>query len=222
VPEWVGEPTAGFPWPFAGYRLIPGTTACAAAPDPESRARSAPLLGRFLRELHGIPAAAARDAGAPPDRFERLHPDRRRRFAEDLARLAESGDPGPGEVSAHRALAEAVPPDWRPGAVTLVHGDLYSRHLVVDAGAVVTGVIDWGDLHLGDPAIDLSVAFGFLPPEARPAFWSEYGEPSPATATVARFHAACHAVKELLYARDVGDRALYREARTSLDRSVEP
>ena len=31
-PVYVGRPTATYPWPFAGYRRLEGTTACAARP----------------------------------------------------------------------------------------------------------------------------------------------------------------------------------------------
>jgi aminoglycoside phosphotransferase (APT) family kinase protein len=30
VPERVGEPGESYPWPFAGYRMLAGQTACGA------------------------------------------------------------------------------------------------------------------------------------------------------------------------------------------------
>src|SRR5207253_3160794 len=62
-----------------------------------------------------------------------------------------------------------------------VHGDLYARHLIVDEHHTATGVLDWGDVHLGDPAIDLTLAFTFLPPESRDAFRAAYGPIDDAT-----------------------------------------
>ena len=42
-------------------------------------------------------------------------------------------------------------------------GDLYVRHLLLNELCELTGVIDWGDVHLGDPAVDLMIAYSFLP-----------------------------------------------------------
>ncbi len=41
----------------------------------------------------------------------------------------------------------------------LMHGDLYARHLLLDESFQLSRVIDWGDLHAGDGAVDLAVAW---------------------------------------------------------------
>lgn len=85
------------------------------------------------------------------------------------------------EVDALLALVEelsATPMPAMPHAWT--HGDFYARHLLYHRGHLA-GVIDWGDVHLGDPAVDLSIAFSFLPPEAREDFKHAYGEIGEAT-----------------------------------------
>ena len=40
-----------------------------------------------------------------------------------------------------------------PARRTLIHGDLGAEHVFVDAGRI-TGIIDWGDAAIGDPALD--------------------------------------------------------------------
>lgn len=78
-------------------------------------------------------------------------------------------------------------------------------------------MIDWGDIHLGHPAIDPSVAFGFLPPPARPTFLRAYGRDVDAeTLRLARFRALFHAFATTRYAIDVDDAPLRREALSSL------
>ncbi len=57
----------------------------------------------------------------------------------------------------------------------LVHGDLHSRHLLVDDGGRLVGLIDWGDACLADPSVDLSIVWSFLPAEGRRVFADEYG-----------------------------------------------
>ena len=95
-----------------------------------------------------------------------------------------------------------------------MHGDLYARHLIVDAHHTVTGVLDWGDVHLGDPAIDLTLAFTFLPPEARDAFRAAYGPIDDATWDRARFRAFHYGAALLQYGRSEGDTDI---ARVGLD-----
>jgi aminoglycoside phosphotransferase (APT) family kinase protein len=48
-----------------------------------------------------------------------------------------------------------------------IHGDLHSRNVLVDAGAL-SGVIDWGDMAAGDRATDLaSIWMLFADPQVR-------------------------------------------------------
>ncbi|RDV36731.1 GTPase HflX [Bradymonadaceae bacterium TMQ3] len=50
---------------------------------------------------------------------------------------------------------------WEP---KLVHGDLHPGHLLLDERGQVIGIIDWSEVHRGDPAIDLSFFIGAFPP----------------------------------------------------------
>jgi aminoglycoside phosphotransferase (APT) family kinase protein len=52
-------------------------------------------------------------------------------------------------VEAALAAAAPVPPARR----ALIHGDLGAEHVFV-AGGRISGIIDWGDAALGDPAVD--------------------------------------------------------------------
>lgn len=65
----------------------------------------------------------------------------------------------------------------------------YPFVLLLDYPLHLTGIIDWGDVHLGDPALDLSLACSFLPPEAHAAFRAAYGPIDDATWRRARFRA---------------------------------
>ena len=174
VPLFVGEPEERFPWPFAGYRRLAGRTACRADLDDEQRSRAAEPLARFLRALHSIPAEEAARAGAGPDTLARMDVQLRRGMLTDrLDTLRAKGLID--DVRPWREIAEAMPAGLPPGGPALVHGDLYARHILVDDECVPCGVIDWGDVHLGEPALDLSIAHGFLPPAARGAFREAYG-----------------------------------------------
>lgn len=87
-----------------------------------------------------------------------------------------------GLAAPEEALAEIfeaaqwLPP---PEATALVHGDLHFRHLLLTGRQQLSGIIDCGDLHLGDPAVDLHLYWSLLPSAGREAFLAEYSPVSP-------------------------------------------
>ena len=227
VPRFVGRPEPRFTWPFAGYPMLPGRTACRAALSDAERVKLAEPLARFLAALHAIPTGHSIACGVLPDRLGRLDVERRvpaiRERLRQIAGLGLIRDEGAwneileeaGAVD-RKARAELRAANGNTIVGTLVHGDLYARHLLVDEAGRLTGAIDWGDIHLGDPAIDLSLACGFLPPPARDAFVAAYGLVDPATWRLARFKALLTAVMLVVYGHDVGDSDLQREGLTTL------
>ncbi len=222
LPELIGEPSADYPWPFAGYRLLPGATACRVAPGATARAALAAPLGRALRTLHGMPATAWEGRGIPSDDIQRL--DRAFRLTKAHAG-ATAAAALPGAPSADRLVtaAEAAAAQARePRRTCLVHGDLYARHLLLDGQAGLCGVIDWGDVHIGDPAIDLAIAFTVLPAGARDAFWSAYGAVDAPTQALARFRAIVHTIALAPYASAMGDDALMDACRIAFAHALDP
>ncbi len=220
VPEFCGQPSDAYAWPFLGYRELPGHPACRAPLTPEQRAAAAAPLARFLRALHGQPPEVVARAGVGPDPCRRMVldvmlPRARASFAQLAAdRLIPSDAP-------YRALLDRVPPDWTPADTVLVHGDFYACHVLVDDTGTPTGVIDWGDVHRGDPAVDLFVVYGFLPPAARDAFWQHYGEVDAPRRRVAQARAASHASMLARYAHDLRDQRLLDDTLETLRRAAE-
>jgi aminoglycoside phosphotransferase (APT) family kinase protein len=220
VPELVGRPTAAFRWPFTGYRFLEGRTACRARLDPQQRLEAAAPLGRFLATLHALPVDDMVALGVGGDSIGRL--DLTTRVPRALEML--NGLP-PAAVGVDpevvRRLIESSAAIRAPASHVLAHGDLYVRHLLVDGEARLCGVIDWGDLHIGNPAVDLAIAYGFLPPAARPAFLRAYGRRVPApTWWLARFRAVFSSLCLIDYARQTGDADLEQEGRASLANAV--
>jgi len=214
-PKFIGRATERFPWLFLGHPRLMGDTACTRALDESERAASAQPLAEFLAALHSIGPGAARALVAPLDLLGRLDP--KRRIPQVQERLA--------ELSQMRLIPDAEPycrlidqtaRARAPQAIALVHGDLYVRHLLVDERARLCGIIDWGDLHLGDVAVDLSIAHTFLPPSAHDRFRRAYGLIDDATWRLARFRALQYGTYLAQYAYAVGDAHLLREALLTL------
>lgn len=207
APRFAGSPVADYPSPFAGYRLIAGVTACRCRLSDADRARNAAPLARFLTALHHIPVDAETSAWAPGDEIERANLAKRAPVVKERLRVLAPELPAL-DVEALSALVDdlaATPPYTEPPC--WVHGDLYPRHLLLDGAHDVCGVIDWGDVHLGDPALDLSIAFSFLPPEARRTFQDAYPG-SEALWRRARKRALHYGAILSLYGRDIGDEAI--------------
>jgi aminoglycoside phosphotransferase (APT) family kinase protein len=181
VPELLGQPGGGYPWPFWGARLVPGRELADAGLPEDDRVALGAQVGGFLAALHQ--PAVARDLGGhlPHDPMRRGTPSTRGPMARDLLdRLAGRGSWQPGSATdraVDEVIAAADPLGQPDGEPVLVHGDLHLRHLLVGPDGLATGVIDWGDSCLADPALDLSLAFGAFSGPARAALRAAYGRP---------------------------------------------
>jgi aminoglycoside phosphotransferase (APT) family kinase protein len=215
-PVHVGAPQGGYPWRFAGYERLRGGTLCSADPSAVDLAKVAAQLGAFLRALHAIDPVPLVALGLPPDTIGRLdHADRMPKVAGRIAELVDAGllrDEGP-----LLKYLEAIAPAGSR-AMAVVHGDLYARHVLVD-GRGASGIIDWGDLHCGDPAVDVSVMFEVLPANVRDNFLDAYGPIDAETMALARYRAIYHAALVAHYGYRIGDAALVRIGLTGLEQS---
>ncbi|HZS36956.1 MAG TPA: phosphotransferase [Polyangia bacterium] len=168
IPKWLGHADLDYPWPFLGHEMVPGETACGADLNDRERAECAAPLARFLAALHRIPVE-----DAPPDRFARLDAERLiSRARTNFNAMQSKGLIS--DIGRLNDLLKSVEP-LHPEPPVLVHGDMYVRHLLLNESRKLCGVIDWGDLHASDPAIDLAIAHSFLPPSAHAAFRAAYG-----------------------------------------------
>jgi aminoglycoside phosphotransferase (APT) family kinase protein len=214
-PLFVGAPDEDFPWPFFGAELLPGSEAGDAGLDDDARVEVGVELGRFLRELHRVELGVE----LPYDPNGRADMQRRSTLArQQLAAVEELGVwRAPPRVEELLDEAQLLPP---PHAPVLAHGDLHFRHLLVASGAA-SGVIDWGDVCLADPAIDLPLLWSFVPPEGRAAVLDAYGPVDEAQLLRCRVLAIqlCAALAE--YGRVEGNAAVEREAVAGLERALE-
>lgn len=150
VPVVAGRPSEHFPRPWSVSRWVPGATADVTPYDPDGVAHD---LVPLLRALH---RAAPPDAPRNPWRDVPL----RDREATHAQVLTELGHPRAAAlVDELHHLAQVPGP---AGPKVWVHGDLHPGNLVVREGRIC-GLVDWGDLHAGDRAVDLSSVWMLLP-----------------------------------------------------------
>jgi aminoglycoside phosphotransferase (APT) family kinase protein len=129
-------------------------------PCPGISAEHGRAVGGFLRALHAMEpeqalAHGARDAESVSAAAQEI---RDQMAVEVLPRLPAAVAEDAAALLRRLAARATPPPEAR-----LVHGDLGPTHIRV-TGDDVTGILDWGDSGIGDPAIDLAwTAYGAGP-----------------------------------------------------------
>jgi aminoglycoside phosphotransferase (APT) family kinase protein len=158
VPVGRGHPGEGYPWPWSIYRWIEGETATlAAAADSAALASD---LAAFLLALQAIDAT-----GGPAPGGDNFHRGGRLVAYDGEVREALRRIDVPGALPIWQA---ALASEWRAHPVW-VHGDVAVGNLLLQ-GERLCGVIDFGQLAVGDPACDLSIAWTVFRGESRRAF----------------------------------------------------
>jgi aminoglycoside phosphotransferase (APT) family kinase protein len=199
VPLAQGRPGDGYPWFWEIHTWVEGESVPLEQIDAMQAARG---LAAFVAALQQMDAAGApRGRGIPlAERDEEV------RYW--LARF-DRGD----EVTPHweRALNA---PRWN-GPPVWAHGDLDARNWLVREGRI-SGVIDWGAMGVGDPAVDVMVAWKLHSAAAREAFRAALPTDD-ATWERARGWVLSQAVAILAYYTPENNPTLYQEAERWLD-----
>jgi aminoglycoside phosphotransferase (APT) family kinase protein len=160
-PVALGEPGAGYPWHWSIYRWLDGEDADHAA--IEDRVQLARDVAGFVLALRQIdPAGVPRSGRGIPLRLI----DGDTRGAIEKVRHELDGD-----VLLAAWEDALAAPKWDRDFVPL-HGDLTGGNLVIRDGRL-HAVIDFSLFGLGDPAVDLAVAWDLLDAESRAVFLDE-------------------------------------------------
>jgi len=186
-PLATGSSGGGYPWTWSVLTWVPGTN---------------PVLGR-LREPVGLAHDLAAlvlamraldvDGGVPKGG---LLADRDDQVRRDIAALVDDIDVPTVTAVWDEALAGA---EWS-GDRTWVHGDVAPGNLLLGDDRL-TGLIDFAGVGVGDPTLDLGVAWNLLPPPARAVLRADL-DVDDVTWARARARALAQALVQLPYYRD--------------------
>ena len=157
IPEIVavGEPVDDLPWRWTVNRWLPGSNPRVdALTEPEDLAID---LAEFITALRAVDPAEGPKLGRSGPLSDR----------DDATRAAITASAGLVDTDGlHGIWAEQVtvpgspPPAW-------AHGDLSPGNVLIDQGRL-RAVIDFGAFGVGDPTVDLVIAWNLLPAAARP------------------------------------------------------
>lgn len=107
-------------------------------------------LGQSLAALHNIPLQDAVEAGLRTS----MPGEVREQLARHIDQVKGSFEIEPRLERRWRAWLDDDR-SW-PDHSVVVHGDLYAGHILVNEDNVVTGMIDWTEAEISDPAIDFT------------------------------------------------------------------
>lgn len=208
-----GKPSPLFPRHFGGYAMLPGVPAIGLVPEAMAREAWAPVLARFLSWLHTVPVAQAIELGVPRQDVGAVIDEARADALHDLGALAATVPDR--ALDDCRAFLSAAPAALVEGSATevLIHGDLAAEHVLYDPTSLaITGIIDWSEIAVGDPALDVAALFHWGGREFVDIVLSSYvGPVDELMLRRAQYLAACRGVADIVFGLE-RDRRVYVEA----------
>ncbi len=222
-PEFVGTSSQEYQSPFAGYPLLSGTPLSELPVEPIQSASFAKKLARWLKELHAIPVRQEDRMAIKGDQNWRYNVSQRSdKVIKSLETYTSYFQDAGFEVGTLAAALEYFKAyNFEHLARTsYCHGDLYSRHILIDDNHEASGLIDWGDVHIGHPGIDLSVGIMILADDTLSIFLKEYGNIDDTTYTMALFRAFWHPIALLPYCYEEKEERLKKWAVLALSRAL--
>jgi len=208
--------------PFVGYRKLEGVFLDTAPKFLHPASPLLPPLAAFLRALHAFPHDRAVAAGVPAATWDtwvaHWHTFAARTMHDDDPAL---DPPTRAWVATFRAafLAELTLAA-RPLALT--HHDLALEHILADpTGTRITGVIDWGDLALGDPALDFAGFAGSCDAATLTALLTAYGPVDDGFRRRAIWYARLAPFHLLHFGLHTGDAATIAEGYAAIRRAAQ-
>ena len=203
--EFRGVPSPLFPRHFGGYVCLPGLPAITLSPTAAVLSRWAPLLGTFLGFLHSTPASSVLTWGVPEMSARALLQDSITEGLSDLEEV-QAAIPDLPAAECRELFARLAASELEAVKPVLTHGDLAAEHVLVEPQALaITGVIDWSEVALSDPAHDLAGMIHWGGPGFLREVLAAYPLPSSeGLVERARLLAVCRGIGDLLFGLERG------------------
>jgi aminoglycoside phosphotransferase (APT) family kinase protein len=155
---WLGNKK--HPQKIAGYRKITGIPLTTEIFDKKWTRQLGEDIGRFITQLHSLrppPRILASMRRYTLKSWKEAEPKYYRQARKLVYPLLDAGTRARAEAFWNRYLEHFSKTDFEP---TLVHSDLTGGNIILDpSGGVLRGVIDWGWVMVGDPALDFMGSF---------------------------------------------------------------
>lgn len=158
LPTFMGEPCEQFPYRFWGYSMLHGTPACDFNFDTTCCDTIVRQYAETFSVVHAFDVPEAKRLGVRPvssDESVSAHYKYALNSHEN-DRYALGSLPDPVRRGCVAFLEGDSPlPDGYAGPPCFCHGDLLPEHVLIDGDPPqISGIIDWADMLIGDPAMD--------------------------------------------------------------------
>lgn len=217
IPFLFGQPSETFPWPFLGYNYIKGKPPVHL--NRQERINMIEPLAKMLKQLHSIRLSNLSNLKLPGDELRRLDMKYRKpqflNYVEEAIKLKLIKDELQMKQYVEN-LQEVIPKT----PLVLVHGDLHVKNMIVNDDKVLKGIIDWGDAHIGQRELDLSIVYSIIPSDKRECFYEKYGQLSHESKLLAQFKSIYTTIILILYAHDTLDVELLRLCQENLNNAL--
>lgn len=175
-------------------------------------------LGRAVAALHAVDQTAVAAAGLPVRTPAEVRGATRRRMERAIERLRVP----PNVVDRwHRWLGDDSL--W-PETTVPVHGDLHPAHILVDDEHRVTGLLDWTEMAIDDPAIDFTIQYASLGEDALDRLLAAYASAGGEVRSGMRQHIieswAAYPCRVVEFAEVSGEESYLHFAQTLVDQAA--
>jgi aminoglycoside phosphotransferase (APT) family kinase protein len=200
-PTMIGKPNSSYPYPFAGYKVLSGELLSTSQVPLVDNSTFAKILGSWLRELHTLPVLNEHIKHLKGEHEWRLDfVNRKARVNECITKYADYFINYGFDVQRLITIMDYFKDvDIHCSNKCYLHGDLYSKHIIVDHAGLPMGLIDWGDVHIGHPAVDIAVGIMIFTETRLSDFLVAYQGIDASIMRVAVFRAFTHSILGFSY-----------------------
>lgn len=218
-PRYFGKASDLFPHQFLGYPFMKGSSICDQILPPFDNEKFAKDFALALKKLHSIQIHENHLEGY--NDTWRLDVDNIIiRLSTYLDQYKDIFVQAGFDTNMILNLIKKLPElNFKPSpeAKSYIHGDLYSKHILIDEHNNFAGIIDWGDVHVGNPAIDILSAIMIFSESCYNIFTTNYGE---FDYEIAVYRSFCHAIPVFAYSYINNDVNLQKWSLYALLRSI--
>ncbi|MBI2792295.1 MAG: phosphotransferase [Gammaproteobacteria bacterium] len=221
-PTMIGKPSASYPYPFAGYEILSGELLSISQTPLVDNTAFAKILGTWLRELHTLPVLNEHIKHLKGEHEWRLDfVNRKARVNECITKYADYFINYGFDIQRLITIMDYFKGvDIHCSNKCYLHGDLYSKHIVVDHSGLPMGLIDWGDVHIGHPAVDIAVGLMIFTKERLKDFLAAYQGIDSTTMKVAIFRAYSHSILAFSYFAQIEEKSTIEWTKAALINTI--
>lgn len=198
-------------YPLYAHKKITGSCVGTMDLSDKERINLAKSFATFLKTLHKAPKEEVQSWGLEVAGDERINPQYCLNNIEaSVKKLSSYIDINILKELLH--FARNFPLNLKSTDRCLIHGDLYPRHIILNSNKNLYGIIDWGDLDLANPAIDLQIVYMLFPTEGQNQFFASYGNISYEVMMFAKLRAVQCILYMMSHGYEINDKTWINEA----------